>query len=252
LRRSFSTIGGCLLLVASACAAHTDCKCLETAASPAASAAAPLAPASAPAPTNGGSSDALLLAGLANTLRDGIPRPHPKQFETPESALQFVFEKVASRDIAGSLVAFPVAEYYERVKLEDHIKYVGVFAPRTYPLDDDTYGRLSHALSIYLGSYRLIALKVLSDDSDGAITVTEHNTQAVLHEFDGARLKALRVVAIKDTHPESPPQLSPIDQAMGVTDKVLREVSVKLEDREVVVTALVGRVATNWRVLNMF
>jgi hypothetical protein len=46
-------------------------------------------------------------------LRDGVPRPRPNQFETPESVLQFVFQRIASRDIAGSLVAFPVVEYYE-------------------------------------------------------------------------------------------------------------------------------------------
>jgi quinolinate synthase len=59
------------------------------------------------------------------------------------------------------------------------------------------------------------------------------------------------VLAIKDTHPESPPKISPIDEALGVTDKLLREVTVKL-DREVVVIAIVGRIGDNWRVLNLF
>jgi hypothetical protein len=76
--------------------------------------------------------------------------------------------------------------------------------------------------------------------------------QAFLREFDGARLKSLQVLAIKDTHPESPPKLSPIDEAMGVTSKVMREATVKLETREVVIIAILGRTADNWRVLNMF
>jgi hypothetical protein len=96
-----------------------------------------------------------------------------------------------------------------------------------------------------------ISLKVLSDDGGGAITITETNAARVLHEFDGARLNALQVLAIKDTHPESPPKISPIDEAMAVTDKLLREVTVEL-DREVVVIAIVGRIGDNWRVLNLF
>jgi hypothetical protein len=76
--------------------------------------------------------------------------------------------------------------------------------------------------------------------------------QAFLHEFDGARLKALQVVSIKDTHPESPPKVSSIDEAMGVTSKVMREATIKLENRQVVVIAVLGRIADNWRVLFMF
>jgi hypothetical protein len=185
-------------------------------------------------------------------LSQGIPKPRPKQFETPDSVIQFVFQKIASRDMAGSLVAFPPAEYYERVTLKDVVKFTGVLAPSTYPLDDDQYGRFNHALMKYLSDYRQISLKVLSDDSGGAITVTESNRAAVLDQFDGGRLKALQVLAIKDTHPESPPKVSPIDEAMGVTEKRLREVTIKLDDREVVVIAIVGRIADNWRVLNLF
>jgi hypothetical protein len=235
-------IGGFLAAAASACAAQTDGKCVCAAAPPSAS---------APAPPNGGSHDADVLTGLVNALRDNIPRPRPNQFETPESVLQFVFQKIASRDMAGSLVAFPVAEYSERVTLKDYVKYTGSFAPGKYPLDDDRYGRLSHAISSYLATYSEVALKVLSDKSGGTVMVKESNMQAFLHEFDGARLKALQVVAIKNTHPESPPEVNPIDQAMGVTEKTMRQVTVSLEGREVVVTALIGRIADNWRVLFM-
>ncbi|HEX2876959.1 MAG TPA: hypothetical protein VHP33_37155 [Polyangiaceae bacterium] len=192
------------------------------------------------------------LPSLVRVLGQGIPKPRPKQFETPDSVIRFTFEKIASRDMGGALVAFPAAEYYERVRLKDVVKFIGVMAPSTYPLDDDQYGRFNHALVKYLGDYRQISLKVLSDDSGGAITVTEANTASVLREFDGGRLNALQVLAIKDTHPESPPKISPIDEAMGVTEKLLREVRVKLEDREVVVIAIVGRIGDNWRVLSLF
>jgi hypothetical protein len=148
--------------------------------------------------------------------------------------------------------AFPIVERYERVTLEHHIKYVGTFAPRTYPLDDDLPGRLNFALMSYLSDYRLLGLKLLSDQSDGAITVTDENLQAVLREFDGSRLKALEVVAIKNTHPERPPAINVIDQAMGITEKTMREVTVKLEDHQLVVHATVGRLADNWRVLSLF
>jgi hypothetical protein len=109
------------------------------------------ASASAPAEPK---SDAALLIGLNKALADGVPRPQPHQFETPESVLQFVFQKIASRDIAGSLVAFPVIEYYERVTLEDYVKYVGHFSPGQYPLDDDLHGRLNRALTSYSATCR--------------------------------------------------------------------------------------------------
>lgn len=247
LRQGVPTIGGCLLVAASACAAHTDRKCVDTAPSASASAAPS---ASALGPMN--SKDAVILSGLANALRDGLPRPRPNQFETPESALQFVLQKLASRDIAGALVAFPVAEHYERVTLKDRVKFTGMLAAGTVPLDDDPYGRLSHALSMYMADYRQIAFKVLSDNSGGVVTVTEANMSAVLQEFDGARLKALQVISIKNTHPESRHEPNPIDRAMGVTEKTMRDVTVKLDDRQIVVTASIGRIVDNWRVLSMF
>lgn len=251
MRQYFSAVGGCLLAVTFGCAAQGDCKCAEAAVPRAASPAAPSAASAAALPI-APSDQTTDLPSLVRVLRQGIPKPRSKQFETPDSVIRFTFEKIASRDMGGTLVAFPAAEYYERVRLKDVVKFIGVMAPSTYPLDDDQYGRFNHALVNYLGTYRQISLKVLSDESGGAITITEANAASLLHEFDGARLNALQVLAIKDTHPESPPKISPIDEAMGVSDKLLREVTVKLEDREVVVIAIVGRIGDNWRVLNLF
>jgi hypothetical protein len=214
--RAFPALGGCLLAVTS-CAAHTHTE--QTCVAP--------------------------------TDAKGIPRPQPHQFETPESALQFLFGKIASRDLAGSLAAFPVVEHYERVTIKDYVAYTGMFLPGKYPLDDDWYDRLSHALSLYMSQYREVALKLLSDRSGEAIPVQPENMAAFLREFDGARLKALQVVAIKETRPGYRPPPNPIDKAIGVTEKRMYDVKTHLEKRDVTIMATVGRVADNWRVLSL-
>lgn len=233
------------MVVASACAAHPDCKCAAVA-PPACAAATPASSASA-APR----SDAAVLGDLLNAVRNGVPRPQPNQFPTPESVIELVFQKIASRDPTGSLVAFPVVEAYERVTLADYVKYVGVYSAQ-YPLDDDKYGRLSRAISGYLGDYTRTALKILSEQSDGAVTVKEENMQDFLREFDGKRLKALQVVAIDEVPGAGPLPPNVIDQAMGVTEKAMRKVTLRLEAREVLVDVIVARIDGNWRVLNLY
>jgi hypothetical protein len=235
VKRIVLALGGGLLAVLS-CTAHTDQKCVAPAAP---------SPASGPGTVAVPGTD----TALAKTLLAGIPRPAPKQFATPQSVLAFLFQQIANRGVVESLAAFPVVEHYERVTIKDYVKYTGMIVPGQYPLDDDWYDRLSHALAYYMSQVHQVALGVLTERAGCAVSVGENDLAGVLHELDGARLRALQVVAMKPVQPESPRPLNPIDQAIGVTEKKVFEVTVRLENREVRVVATVGRVGDNWRVL---
>ena len=68
--------------------------------------------------------------------------------------LGFLFNKVASRELVGSLAAFPVVEAYERMTLKDYHENTGGFSPKGYPLDDAPYARLSYSLNSHLAQYQ--------------------------------------------------------------------------------------------------
>lgn len=241
-------------LSVSACAAHVDPKCAEQTV-PSDSKAEPT--------TRDAASEASAGAGagtaadrLVRAVLGGIPQPTPGQFDTPERVLGFLVERLASRDLAGSLSAFPVLEQAERVTLKDRVEYVYHFSPSTYPLDDDRYARLNDALVHYLAQSHTVALQIYGDgDGDG----DDANSTPVppggraagpLHELEGPPL-ALKVVSIEQVTPESPPQLSPIDRALGVTEKRAFKMVVALDQRSVAVTGFVGRVDGDWRILSM-
>jgi hypothetical protein len=224
-------------LSVSSCAAQPEPKCAERAAP---------SEAKAPSASDDGPPD------LIRTLLDGIPRPTPGQFDTPERALGFLIEKIASRDIAGSLAVFPVVEHAERVTLKDYAEYTGVVAPGMYPLDDDPHARFTHALANYLGAYRQVALRILTDDTGTRVVPPGSDPTAFLRELDGSRLKALKVLSMTELRPESRPPITPIDRAIGVTEKRAFSATVALDQRTVEVTAFVGRVASDWRVLFVF
>jgi hypothetical protein len=133
--------------------------------------------------------------------------------------LRFLFEKVASRDLVGSLVAFPVVEHFERVRLKDYQEYTGGFSPKNYPQDDARYGRLGYSLNRYMATYREVSLRILSDDADGVRSLPPgSDLSGVLHEFDGSRLGALRVTSIQELEPEARPRLNAVDRALGVAE----------------------------------
>jgi hypothetical protein len=179
-----------------------------------------------------------------------IPRPVSGQFDTPERVLRFLFEKVASRDLAGSLAAFPVVEQFERVRLKDYREHTGGFSPRGYPLDDARYGRLSYSLKYYLAAYRGVSLRILSDDTGSVRSLPPgSDLSGVLHEFDGSRLRALRVASIQELRPEARPEPNAVDRALGVTEKRLFSATIALEQRTVELTSFVGLIAGDWRVL---
>ena len=163
--------------------------------------------------------------------------------------LGFLFEKIASRDMAGSLAAFPVVEHSERVTLKEYVEYVGSFAPGTYPLDDDPYGRLNHVLTGYLAEYRQVTLRILTDNTNARSLPPGSDLSGFLREFDGSRLKALKVASMKELRPESRPEIGSIDRAIGVTEKRAFSATIALDQRTVEVTGFVGRVAGDWRVL---
>jgi len=83
---------------------------------------------------------------LAAAVLGGIPRPKPREFETPERVLGFLVETIASRNIAESLAAFPIVEHAERVTLKDRLEFTHYLSPTNEPLDDDRYARLHDAL----------------------------------------------------------------------------------------------------------
>ncbi len=222
-------------LAVSSCAAHPEPKCPERKAPPSDS---KTPPASRDAPTD-----------LTKALLAGIPRPTPGQFDTPERAFGFLLEKIASRDIAGSLAVFPVIEHSERVTLKDYVEYTGRVAPGMYPLDDDPHARLSHALASYLAQCREVALRILTDDTQTHVVPPGSDPSAFLRELDGSRLKAMKVVSVKELRSESPPEITPIDRAIGVSEKRAFSAMVTLDQRTVDVTAFLGRVAGDWRVL---
>jgi hypothetical protein len=181
-----------------------------------------------------------------------IPRPASGQFDSPERVLRFLFEKVASRDLAGSLAAFPVVEHFERVRLKDYHEYTGGFSPRGYPQDDARYGRLSYSLKSYLAAYRGVSLRILSDDTGSVRSLPPgSDLSGVLHEFDGSRLRALRVVSIQELRPEARPEPNAVDRALGVTEKRLFSATIALEQRTVELTGFVGLIAGDWRVLSV-
>jgi hypothetical protein len=84
----------------SACAAHVEPKCFERA---------------APGDSKEAKASPEVAADPVGLIVAQIPRHTSGQFETPERVLGFLFDKVASRDLIGSLAAFPVVEEYERV-----------------------------------------------------------------------------------------------------------------------------------------
>jgi hypothetical protein len=233
----------CLPVLAS-CATHTDQRCVCPAQPSAVAVAEPTANANAPTvPTTDTS--------LAKALLAGIPRPAANQFPSPESAMQFLFQQVATRNMVEALRAYPVVEHYERVKLKDYAEYVGHVAASQYPLDDDWYGRLSRTLASYLTDYRMLALRILTDNPDRSVSVTSQNMPDFLRELDGSRLKALRVVSIKPTDPAKAPEINSIERAIGITEKKYFDVILGLESREVKATVVVGRLTDNWRVLHV-
>ncbi|MES1188005.1 MAG: hypothetical protein ABUL60_29580 [Myxococcales bacterium] len=181
-----------------------------------------------------------------------IPRPTAGQFDSPERVLRFLFEKVASRDLVGSLVAFPVVEHFERVRLKDYQEYTGGFSPKNYPQDDAPYGRLGYSLNRYMATYREVSLRILSDDVDGVRSLPPgSDLSGALRELDGSRLGALRVASLQELEPESRPQLNAVDRALGVTEKRCFTARIALEQRTVGFTSFVGLIAGDWRVLSV-
>lgn len=236
-RSSVLTLVGGLSL--SACAAHVEPKCAE----PTLQRDSKVAPAS---------SDPEVAADPVSAVLAAIPRHASGQFDTPERVLGFLFEKVASRDLVGSLAAFPVVEQYERVRLEDYQEYTGGFSPKNYPLDDAPYARLSFSLNSYLAAYRGISLRILTDDPGGVRSLAPGSDASdLVRDLDGARLKALQVTSINEPHPEARPELTPIDRAMGVTEKRMFSATIALDERTIELTGFVGRIAGDWRVLSV-
>lgn len=233
-------------LSASACAAHVEPKCAEQ---PVASdsKAAPAGRGAAREASTGTAADRLVRA-----LLGGIPRPLPGQFGTPERVLGFLVERLASRDLAGALSSFPVLEQAERVTLKDRVEYAYHFSPNTFPLDDDRYGRLSDAMVQYLVQARMIALPIYGagDEGDANPMSVPSGGRAAgpLHELDGLPL-ALKIVSIEDPNPGSPPQLSSIDRALGVTEKQAFKMVVAVDQRTVQLGGFVGRIDGDWRIL---
>jgi hypothetical protein len=176
----------------------------------------------------------------------------PGQFDTPERVLGFLIERLASRDLAGALSSFPVLEQAERVTLKDRVEYAYHFSPNTIPLDDDRYGRLTDAMVKYLVQARMVALPIYGagdgDDANPMSVPSGGRAADPLHELDGPPL-ALKVVSIEDPNPSSPPQLSSIDRALGVTEKRAFKMVVAVDQRTVQLGGFVGRVDGDWRIL---
>ena len=231
-------------LSVSACAAHVEPKCAEP---PVASdsKAAPAGSGAAREASAGTAADRLVRAVLG-----GIPRPMPGQFGAPERVLGFLVERLASRDLAGALSSFPVLEQAERVTLKDRVEYVYHFSPNTFPLDDDRYGRLSDAMVQYLVQARMVALPIYGagDDTSPMSVSSRGRAAGPLHEFDGPPM-ALKIVSIEDPNPDSPPQLSSIDRALGVTEKRAFKMVVAVDQRTVELGGFVGRIDGDWRIL---
>lgn len=238
-------------LAVSACAARAPVK--PDVASPAACAEhATPSSSPAPAPSQNAADREATTQRLTKTLLDSIARPTPGQFDTPERVLGFLFEKVASRDLAGALAAFPVVEEAERVTRKDLVEYLGATAAETHPPDSDARGRLNYALARRLQDYRELSVRVLSDNSGGVVSIPPGTDPTdALREFDGSRLKALKVTSLKEVKPASPPVISAVDRAIGVTEKRFYEATIELEQRTIRVSGFVGLVAGDWRVLSV-
>src|SRR6185369_5416809 len=221
----------------SACASHVEPKC-SVRASPGYSREAKASPEVA--------------VDAVSVVLSQIPRPARGQFETPERVLRFLFDEVASRDLVGSLAAFPVVEEYERVRLKDYHEYTGGFAPKKYPLDDAPYERLNYSLNSHLAQYRGISVRILTDDPGGVRSLKPGSDATdLVRDLDGKRLGALRVTSIKELRPEERQKLTPIDHALAVTEKRLFSTSITLDERTIELTSFVGRIAGDWRVLSV-
>src|SRR3954465_9874543 len=91
-------------LSVSSCAAHVEPKCKARAPAGADSAAAQSRPEQSG--SKGGRATPDAAADVVAKSLAAIPRPASGQFRSPELVLRFLFEKVSSRDVAGSLAAF--------------------------------------------------------------------------------------------------------------------------------------------------
>lgn len=240
LKATCSRIGVLTLigwLPLSACAAHVEPKCSERA---------------APRDSKEAKANPEVAADPVSLILAQIPRHTSGQFETPERVLGFLFDKVASRDLIGSLAAFPVVEEYERVRLKDYHEHTGGFSPKNYPLDDAPYARLSYSLNSHLAQYRGISVRILTDDPGGVRSLKPGSDATdLVRDLDGKRLKALRVTSIEEVRPEDRPKLTPIDRALGVTEKRLFSTIITLDERTIELTGFVGRIAGDWRVLSV-
>ncbi|MES1188006.1 MAG: hypothetical protein ABUL60_29585 [Myxococcales bacterium] len=239
-------VGWCLV---SACAAHVEPKCSER----------PVQRDSKPAPAGDDPASRTsedLGAGsaadrLATAVLGGIPRPKPREFETPERVLGFLVETLASRNIAKSLAAFPIVEHAERVTLKDRLEFTHYLSPTNEPLDDDRYARLHDALVKYLAQDYAVAQQLYGNEASARSVAPGRDAAGMLHELDGPRL-ALKVASMEEVGNDAPQELSSIDRAIGVTEKRVFKMTVALDRRLVEVLSVVGRVDDNWRVLSLF
>lgn len=235
------SLAGWVLLVS--CAAHVEPK---VEAAPVGACSERATPSSAPEPPV---SHAAAGDRLTQAVLDGIPRPKPGQFDTPERVLGFLFETIASRDLAASLAAFPVVEHADRVTLKDYVQYTYSFSPERYPLDDDHYGRLNQALAGYMAGYYWVALRILTDGAQAPSAAPGGNSASFLQAFEGPPLKGLKVVSMTEVSADARPKLSSIDRAIGVTEKRAYQTRLEIEQRKLDVISTVGRIDGDWRVL---
>lgn len=72
-------------------------------------------------------------------------------------------------------------------------------------------------------------------DDPGGVRSLEPGSDAteLVRDLDGKRLEALRVTSIKELRPEERPKLTPVDRALGVTEKRLFSTIVTLDERTI-------------------
>ncbi|WP_179032285.1 hypothetical protein [Paenibacillus kribbensis] len=189
-------------------------------------------------------------------LQADLPQPTVGQFSTPESVVEAFFEAVNDHDLDSALKCFPIMEKYHANTVDNHFSLL-----HTYELQADapiTSFESHNFFKNFLGYeqywekfYMLLFLNSNPDIMGKRVVMGEANAATELKKIKEMKVSSTyskpEIVAI---HSEKNKNV--MEQSMSIQEIQVLEVKLYIDGEEQNhVLISVGKIGSNWRILNM-
>lgn len=185
-----------------------------------------------------------------------LPQPTEAQFSTPESVVEAFFEAVNEHDLDSALKCFPIMEKYRANTVDNHFNLL-----HTYELQAGTpipsfeshnfFKSFLEYEQYWENFYMFLFLNSNPDIMGKRIVMGEANA--------ATELKKIKEMKVSSTY--SKPEIianydkmnkNVIEQNMNIQEIRLLEIKLYIEEEEQnPVLVRVGKIGSNWRILNM-